>query len=128
MKVLLDTHIALWCVNQHEKLSSKVKTVLLNDAHTLHVSVVSAWEIAIKSSLGKLVGRHGGVREFLTKMDSMPITLLPIVPQHLEIVETLPFIHRDPFDRLIIATAKAEGMTLLTADENIHKYDVMTMW
>ena len=54
--------------------------------------------------------------------------LLPVTPPHVEMVETLPFIHRDPFDRLLIAAAKAEGMTIITADTNIHKYDVSSAW
>ena len=58
----------------------------------------------------------------------MPICLLPIAPRHVEVVEILPYIHRDPFDRLLVAAAKADGMTILTADENIYKYDVPTVW
>jgi len=128
MKLLLDTHIALWLINQHEKLSSEAKAMLLNDAHTLYISIISAWEIAIKVSLGKLHDFNGGVRSFLEKTEEMPIHLLPVAPHHVEMVETLPFIHRDPFDRLLIATAKADGMTILTADENIHKYGVPCVW
>ena len=101
---------------------------LLLDAHTLYISIVSAWEIAIKVSLGKLPEWNGGVGIFLAKIYDMPIGLLPVTPCHVEMVETLPFIHRDPFDRLLVATAKADGMTILTADENIHKYDVSSVW
>ena len=102
-------------------MSSGAKVLLLNDAHTLHLSIVSTWEIAIKISLGKLIGLNGGVRAFISKIESMPIYLIPVAPRHVEIVEVLPFIHRDPFDRLLVAAAKADGMTILTADENIHK-------
>ncbi|MCL1875397.1 MAG: type II toxin-antitoxin system VapC family toxin [Synergistaceae bacterium] len=128
MKLLLDTHTALWWVNEHEKLSSKAKVMLLNDAHTLYISIVSAWEIAIKVSFGKMPGFKGGARAFLSKTENMPIYLLPLTPSHVEIVETLPFIHRDPFDRMLVAVAKADGMCILTSDENIHKYDVPTVW
>ena len=128
MKLLLDTHAFLWLVNEHEKLSSKAKALLLNDAHTLYISIVSAWEIAIKVSFGKLSEWNGGVGIFLARINDMPIGLLPITPYHVEMVETLPFIHRDPFDRLLVATAKVDGMTILTADENIHKYDVSYAW
>jgi len=58
----------------------------------------------------------------------MPVSQLPVMQRHIEIVETLPFIHRDPFDRLLVATAKVEDMTILTVDENIHKYDVRYAW
>jgi PIN domain nuclease of toxin-antitoxin system len=128
MKLLLDTHTALWWVNEHEKLSAQVKAMLLNDEHELYISIVSVWEIAIKVSLGKLFGLNGGVRTFLTKMETMPIELRPVTTRHVEIVETLPFVHRDPFDRLLIAVAKADGMTLLTADANIRQYDVLSVW
>ena len=113
MKLLLDTHTALWLVNEHEKLSSNAKVMLLNEIHTLFVSIASVWEIAIKTSLGKLSGLNGGVGVFVTQINKMPIDMLPITPRHIEIVETLPFIHRDPFDRIIIAAAKAEDMTII---------------
>ena len=106
----------------------QAKAMLLNDAYTLYISIVSTWEIAIKVSIGKLLGLKGGVRTFLAKLDEMPVELLPVMPSHVEMVEALPFIHRDPFDRLLVATAKVEGMTILTADENIHKYDVSFAW
>ena len=128
MKLLLDTHTALWWVNEHEKLSSKARAMLLNDGHTLYISIVSAWEIAIKVSLGKLHDFDGGVKTFLTKLNDMPVFQLTVTPRHIVMVESLPLIHRDPFDRLLVATAKAEGMTILTADENTHQYDVPFVW
>ena len=128
MNMLLDTHTALWWINEHERLSSKAKKILLSGNHTLNVSIVSAWEIAIKVSIGKMSGLKGGIHTFINTLENMPVRILPIHSRHIEAVETLPFIHRDPFDRLLIATAKAEGMTILTADENIPKYDVPSVW
>jgi PIN domain nuclease of toxin-antitoxin system len=128
MKLLLDTHTALWLFNEHEKLSAKVRLLLLDEANALYISIASVWELAIKASLGKLEGFDGGVRVFLSAVNRHPIELLPIVPDHIALVETLPFLHRDPFDRLLIAAAKAEGMTIVTADGNIHKYDVPSVW
>ena len=128
MKLLLDTHAAMWCVSERGKLSSKAKTMLLDEVHDLHVSIVSIWEIAIKISLGKLPHFSGGTKAFLTLLEEIPVSLLAVMPRHVEVVETLPFIHRDPFDRLLIATAKADGMTILTADGNIRKYDVPSTW
>ncbi len=127
MKLLLDTHTALWLANKYEKLSPKAKSILNNDENTLHLSIVSAWEIVIKTSTKKL-SVDGGIMAFLEKIEEMPITTLAITPRHLEILEALPFIHRDPFDRLLIAIAKAENMTILTMDENIRKYEVSSMW
>jgi PIN domain nuclease of toxin-antitoxin system len=128
VKLLLDTHTALWLFNEYEKLTDRAKDLLLNETNDLYISIVSAWEIAIKTSLGKLVYFSGGVTSFLFAINQYSIDMLPIMPSHIELVEKLPFIHRDPFDRLLVATAKADGMTIVTADDNIHQYDVSSMW
>ena len=128
MKLLLDTHTVLWWVNEYEKLSPTAKSLLLNEANDLYLSIISMWEIAIKSSLGKLTEFNGGVGAFSAKVRIMPVNLLPIKQNYIELVETLPFIHRDPFDRMLIAVAKTESMAILTADENIHEYDILTLW
>ena len=128
MRVLLDTHTALWMVNEHEKLSSAAKTLLLNDEHELFISIASLWEMAIKVSLGKLSEMDGGVSAFLAQMKNMPIEFFPITTEHIEIIETLPFFHRDPFDRMLVATALSNDMTILTVDSNIPKYNVSCIW
>jgi PIN domain nuclease of toxin-antitoxin system len=128
MKLLLDTHTALWLVNEYEKLSSTAQEMLLDDNNMLYISISSVWEIAIKVSLGRLYMLCGGVGEFLSKLDEMPITIVPIEPQYMKTIESLSFIHRDPFDRMIVATAINENMTILTADENIPKYDIQSIW
>jgi PIN domain nuclease of toxin-antitoxin system len=128
MRYLLDTHTALWFVNEHEKLSPETKEILLDDTRAFYISVASAWEIAIKASIGKLTEFKGGVKVFLAKIEYSPINILTVTPEHIEIVETLPFHHRDPFDRLLISTAFAENLTIITADENIQKYDVKWIW
>ena len=128
MKILLDTHTALWLVNDYEKLSHMAKEMLLDEANTLYISTVSVWEIAIKASLGKLTEFDGGASSFLNKLEDMPISMLPIMPSHVENVEVLPFIHSDPFDRMLVATAMAENMSILTKDEYIQRYDVPSVW
>jgi len=128
MKVLLDTHTVLWMVNEYEKLSSSAKALLLNDDHSLFVSIVSLWEIALKVSLGKLSELDGGANALLLKIESLPIEILNITTDHIKIIESLPFIHRDPFDRILVATAMASDMTILTADSNIPKYNVPCVW
>ena len=128
MKILLDTHTALWWVNEHERLSETAKAMILDEANTLYISVVSMWEIAIKASLGKLPEFTSGVSAFIVKTGLLPVHLISITPRHVRMVEGLPFIHRDPFDRMLTAIAKVDSMTILTADENIHKYDVSSMW
>ena len=115
-------------MNEHDKLSQKAISLLLNEDNDLYVSLASLWEIAIKVSLGKLALRVGGVGVFTSLIEIMPIELLPISSSYIVVVERLPFIHRDPFDRLLIATAMTEGMTIVTVDENMSKYDVATIW
>jgi PIN domain nuclease of toxin-antitoxin system len=128
MKLLFDTHVAIWWLSAPKRLSSKARELLFDDSHSRYVSIVSAWEVAIKASIGKLPEFDGGVKAFLAEMKLNPVILLPVKTHYVEMVETLPFIHRDPIDRLLVATAKIENMTILTADENIQQYDVSAVW
>lgn len=127
-KFLLDTHIILWMASNPSKLTEKVKQVLVSNAIKC-VSIASAWEIAIKLSKGKdMLDIPGGLNEFYNIIDSNNLFTLPIKREHLHNLASLPPIHKDPFDKLIIATAIAENLTLLTADENIQKYDIPSIW
>jgi len=127
VKYLLDTHVAKWSLDDSSKLSNTAKSIINNTSFYLCLSVVSAWEIAIKVSAGKLVFNGGSVL-FLEKLRQFGIEILAIKDSHIKLVETLPFLHRDPFDRLLFATAKAEGLIILTADENIRSYEVQSVW
>ncbi|MCL2089045.1 MAG: type II toxin-antitoxin system VapC family toxin [Oscillospiraceae bacterium] len=128
MNLLIDTHTALWLFNEHENLSYTAKKYLLDENNKLYISMASAWEVAIKRSVGKFIEFSGGVKLFLSAINKNPINIVMILPEHIEIVERLPYIHRDPFDRLIIATAICENMTIITKDEHIKKYDVSCVW
>jgi PIN domain nuclease of toxin-antitoxin system len=127
MKYLLDTSTAIWALNDKKKLSKAAKTIIDDISIPLGVSIVSAWEIAIKISIGKL-NFDGGSELFISKMKRNGIEVLGIEGSHIKCVEMLPLVHRDPFDRLIISTARVERMTIISADENIHKYDVPAVW
>jgi len=127
MKYLLDTHTAIWAFDDKSKLSETARAIIGDVTVSLCVSVISALEVAIKISLDKL-GFEGGSTEFLNRIRHNGIELLQIGESHLKYLETMPFIHRDPFDRLLVATAKTENMTIITADENIRKYDVLSIW
>ena len=130
-KFLLDTHVVLWIAIDPSKISDKVKAVLSDNAIKC-VSIASAWEVAIK--LGKntpekvVLDLPGGLPEFYKMMDYNNFLTLPIKRLHLLHVPALPLHHKDPFDRLIISTAIAEELTLVTADENIQKYDIPWIW
>ena len=127
MKYLLDTHTAVWIFENKLNLSATAKRILDDVSVSLYVSIISAWEIAIKTSLRKMIF-NGGSTLFIETIRRNEIGLIPVKPSHLACFETLPFLHRDPFDRLLVATAKADGMTILTADENIRHYDIPTAW
>jgi len=128
MKLLIDTHTALWLFNEHENLSTTAKEYIRDEENELYISIVSIWEIAIKHSLGKLTEFPGGVKLFLSAISENPIEIVAILHEHIEKVETLKYIHRDPFDRLIITTALCEDMAIVTADDNIRKYNVKCVW
>ena len=127
MKYLLDTHTAIWALGDKARLSGNAKTIIDDVSLPLCISMVNAWEVAIKVSIGKL-DFAGGASFFLKRMEYNGIEIMDMERKHLEIVEKLPFIHRDPFDRLLIATVLSEGLTIVTADENIQKYDVPWIW
>jgi len=92
-----------------------------------YVSMASAWELAIKISVGKLVF-NGGIERFFRTLDENNFKLLPITAKHVKQVETLPLLHRDPFDRILIASAMTENMCVITADTNIHRYEIASLW
>ena len=128
MRCLLDTHTAFWFFTGYPELSEKAKLAIIDSGNEIFVSVVSAWEIAIKRSLDREKSPLCSVAEFFEKVTLVGFELLTIEPRHISLIETLPYHHRDPFDRLLISTAITEGMTFLSADENISKYDVKWLW
>jgi PIN domain nuclease of toxin-antitoxin system len=127
MKLLLDTHSLIWFLNGDEKLSVKVKDAIENSGNVKFVSVASVWEIAIKISLDKFRFSKG-FKHFLTLIEENGFGMMPITMEHALILSTLEFIHRDPFDRLLISQCKADNLVLATKDENIKKYQIQTIW
>ena len=118
MRVLLDTHILLWALTEDPKLSSKARKVIENAAE-IYVSAATFWEMAIKVSLGKLHVDLDEIRECCLESGFVE---LPITPEHAIAIKDLEHHHKDPFDRLIVATAKSEPMRLLTADPQVAQY------
>ena len=127
MRYLLDTHVAIWHLEDSPHLPSSTKRIIDGNVGRLCLCSVSLWEIAIKVNLGKLKLRFP-FEEFLEKVRNSDIKLLQIRDEYLKRLSDLPSIHKDPFDRLLIATALTENLTIITADENIHKYDVQWIW
>ena len=128
MKVLLDTHAFLWLIQGDKRVSGEAEAVFLERDNELFFSAASYWEICIKQSLGKL-GLALGWQEILdTELAANSIGWLEIKKAQCQGVTHLPQHHGDPFDRLLISQAMAENMALLSADANIGRYSVKTVW
>ena len=123
MMLLLDTHVLLWWLADDPTLSQTVRAAISNGKNLVFVSAATTWEMAIKRALGKL-DMPDNLEAALTANRFQP---LPITIPHGLAVADLPHHHNDPFDRLLIAQAKVEGLTLVTRDEQIKKYDIPIM-
>ncbi len=121
MKLLLDSHILLWIFFDSRKLSRKIKNAVSNPRNTVCVSTVSTWEIATKKNAGKLDIPDNF---FDIIYNDKKYKFLLIEPKHIDYYISLPLRHKDPFDRMLVAQAKAEQLTLVTNDSNIELYDV----
>jgi len=128
MTILLDTHTFLWWITDDRQLSVSARDFIRNKKKDLLLSSASAWEIAIKTSLGKLplpespevfIPRHMQINQFRP---------LPISVDHALAVSALPHHHRDPFDRLLVAQAQMENIPLLSADPILRSYAVQILW
>jgi PIN domain nuclease of toxin-antitoxin system len=124
LNLLLDTHVALWAVAGHKRLSARARALILDPANSISVSAVSLWEIAIKHALGRqsetaiaLSARAAAEAFALAGYD-----MLRISPPHVLAIESLPAHHTDPFDRLLVAQALSEPMRLLTHDAQVVRY------
>ena len=128
MKLLLDTHAFLWWVGASQELSRKARTAIGSARNECFVSVASAWEIAINVSLGKL-RIEGALDRFLPEQLAVNgFVALAIDLKHTARVATLPFHHRDPFDRLLIAQALEEDLKVVTADSMFADYGLTRIW
>lgn len=121
MKLLLDTHILLWSAGQPDKLSDEARTLLLDTSNVLYFSAASIWEIVIKRGLGRDDFKVDPLR-LLKQLVINGYEEVAVSSDHALAVEVLPPLHKDPFDRILIAQARAEGMLLLTADSQVSHY------
>lgn len=126
MKILLDTHVLLWFLNGDKKLSKHQKEIIESSKNLKFISIASLWEISIKLSLNKLK-LPLDLKSFIQLIDQNGFLILPIELEHIIEISNLEFIHRDPFDRILIAQSVVEKLTLLTNDEDIVKYGVKTI-
>ena len=121
MNLLLDTHAFLWAISNDPKLSKATRAALVDGSNFVYVSAVTAWEIAIKRTRGKLQMPPIDYHEQLRLHRFTPLS---ITTDHALAVEALPAHHGDPFDRILIAQARLEGLTLVTHDGRMNLYDV----
>jgi len=128
VRYLLDTHTFLWMRHAPDRLGDNARVICGDVDSSLALSLVSSWEMAIKLSIGKLTLRER-LREILAEARTVVgLTTLPIEESHVLRVQHLPLHHRDPFDRLLVAQALEEGLTLLSKDPTLDAYGVARVW
>ena len=118
MRLLLDTHLLLWWLDASPSLSAQARETIRDPENTVFVSAVSLWEIWLKQSLGKL----RLPADFTGRLAAESFESLPLIASHARQVAVLPWRHRDPFDRMLVAQAQVEKLVLLTADEALTAY------
>lgn len=128
MNLLLDTATFLWLVSGSEQLSPRVREEIRETSARVFLSSVSSWEIAVKSSLGKLPLPQPAATFVPAMRERLKLDSLPIDEESTLQLERLPSLHRDPFDRMLICQAIQHGLTLVTPDEQIHRYPVRVFW
>jgi PIN domain nuclease of toxin-antitoxin system len=128
MKLLLDTNVFIWLNDAPHRIKEQVMTVLANPDNDLFLSLTSIWEMQIKIQLGKLQLNDALPDILRTQQVDNNLQILTINLSHIWSLENLPYHHRDPFDRLLIAQAQTEGMTLVSADGIFDLYDVDLLW
>lgn len=121
MRLLLDTQIALWAIAGSRRLPKGARELILAPESSIWISAATVWEIAIKHALSK-ASMPVSSKDALRYFRDSGYRLLPVEPEHAGAVESLPPIHKDPFDRLLVAQATHEGITLLTSDPVVAKY------
>ena len=127
MRYLLDTHAIIWYFENSPQLPQTMKELIKSPENDIYVCSVSLWEIAIKINLGKLK-LSITFDELVRDVKRSDFSVLQIEDEHLLKLSELPFIHKDPFDRMIISAALAESLTIITIDENIKKYGAHWTW
>ena len=121
MKILLDTHLLLWAAGEPQRLSTQARTLIDDPDNELLFSAASLWEVSIKRGLGR-EDFNVDARLLRRGLLDNGYTELPIISDHVVATESLPLIHKDPFDRILVAQATVEGVTLLTIDSLVSQY------
>jgi PIN domain nuclease of toxin-antitoxin system len=128
MHYLIDTHVLIWWITADNRLSDRAKSLVRSHRNEIYWSVASSWEISIKCSLGKLLFEEPPETLLPMELDRNRIETLPILNEHAFKAGQLPFYHKDPFDRMLIAQASVESMGLISDDLNFQSYEVDVFW
>jgi len=128
MKILVDTHAFLWLITGNERLSKTAKEIFLDPENSLFISAASLWEICIKMNQGKLSLKSGWLEIIRDEMKVNAIQWLPVEMAQCAQHANLPFHHRDPFDRMLIAQAMVEDIQLLSSDSRLSDYEIARIW
>lgn len=127
MRLLLDTHVFIWWILDDPRLAQRLRRAIADPDNHLYLSSASAWEMVIKASLGKLALPDPPETFIRAQLLSNAVEALPVTIDHTIRLASLPYIHRDPFDRMLVAQANCETLTLATDDPAIRHYDVNTL-
>jgi len=127
MKYLIDTQILTWMIIDTPKIPDKINKIIKDSKNEIFVSSISIWEIAIKTSIGKLTFPFE-LRKIREVIKNMNISILDISTEHLINVAELPFHHKDPFDRLIISQGMIEKLPIISSDNHFTKYKIKIIW
>jgi len=127
MNYILDTHTIIWYFEKSSKIPPKITDIINNEENKIFISSVSLWELVLKLNSGKLK-MDFSFEVLLLLIKKGGFRILQINDEYLINLSSLPKIHNDPFDRLIVSTACSNDLTIITIDKNIHKYDVSCIW
>ena len=123
MRYLLDTHVVIWWLTEPDNIHTKARTIIRDRTNEIFVSSVSFWEIAIKKSIGRLTLPHN----LLETVAIEGFKILPIMPEECIGVADLPLLHADPFDRLLVLQAKLSDLVIITRDDKLTDYPIITV-
>jgi PIN domain nuclease of toxin-antitoxin system len=126
MNLLLDTHVLLWWMQGSKRIGPRAKAAIFETGVRLWLSAASVWEMSIKTAAGRL-SLDSPVGESIPALLKQGVRSLPISVRHAMVAGNLPFHHHDPFDRMLVAQAQCEGLTLVTADPQVMAYDVVAL-
>jgi len=128
VRLLLDTHTFLWFIDGDTALSPYTRQLIEDRTNERLLSIASLWEMAIKASLGRLTLALSFTDLVAEHVHGNAIELFEILPRHLDVLTTLPFHHKDPFDRMIIAQSQAENIPILSRDSAFDDYAIRRLW